>query len=208
MVIGPESPHGHVTQKYTNFIIGRYTNRVPVGTHPLERHGIKSNFTALPNGVVKLPPSSSVADLKDFLFAENKFVSLHGGLVGFDAIPWTLLSEGDPPCLFSTAEVSNLKGSSESHAQLSHAFFRLISASWDQGFPGKLVTEALIGLIGPIKSQDSVTHIVEESIGSIVLVYRSKLDEGTTKVVTPVNLTQVRLWPCLHYLFDPRFRYM
>lgn len=39
----------------------------------------------------------------------------------------------------------------------------------------------------------------EHSVGSIVLVYRSKLDEGATKAVTPVNLAQVRL-TCLHHL--------
>lgn len=50
IVIGPELPEDHVTQKYTNTIIGRYANRIPVGTHTLERSGIKSSFTAKANG--------------------------------------------------------------------------------------------------------------------------------------------------------------
>ena len=54
LVIGPEVPHDHVGQKYTNSIVGRYANRVPVATHALERHGIKSNFNPLPNGAVKV----------------------------------------------------------------------------------------------------------------------------------------------------------
>jgi hypothetical protein len=52
-VIGPESPQDHVTQKYTNTIVGRYANRIPVGTHTLERNGITSNFTAVANGKVQ-----------------------------------------------------------------------------------------------------------------------------------------------------------
>lgn len=50
IVIGPESPEDHVTQKYTNTIVGRYANRIPVGTHVLERKGVKSQFNALSNG--------------------------------------------------------------------------------------------------------------------------------------------------------------
>ncbi|KAF8805389.1 galactose mutarotase-like protein [Phlegmacium glaucopus] len=168
LVIGPELSHDHVTQKYTNSVVGRYANRVPVGTHPLERDGIKNSFTALSN--------------------ENELVSLHGGPVGFDAVPWTLLSEGDHPTLFSAAEVSNLTPSESTVP--SYAFFRLISVSGDQGFPGKLVIEALIALIGPVMPQGSVTTSAEDSVGSIVIVYRAKLDEGPTKVVTPINLTQ------------------
>lgn len=34
---------------------------------------------------------------------------------------------------------------------------------------------------------------LESDLGSIVIVYRAKLDEGNNKVVTPINLTQVRL---------------
>lgn len=49
-MIGPELPEDHVTQKYTNTIVGRYANRIPVGTHNLERNGIASNFTAVANG--------------------------------------------------------------------------------------------------------------------------------------------------------------
>jgi len=101
------------------------------------------------------------------------------------------LSQGDPPNLFSAAELSHLTPSGSTVS--SYAFFRLISPSGDQGFLGKLVTEALIALIGPIKAQDSVNAAADDSVGSIVIVYRAKLDEGATKVVTPINLTQVRL---------------
>lgn len=59
------------------------------------------------------------------------------------------------------------------------------------------MTEAFIALIGPITPQHSVAPAEEEnSIGSVVLVYRAKLDEGGKKVVTPVNLTQVEDFPC------------
>ncbi|KAG9314774.1 galactose mutarotase-like domain-containing protein [Chiua virens] len=38
IVIGPENPKDHSTVKYTNTIIGRYANRVPVGRHVVERN--------------------------------------------------------------------------------------------------------------------------------------------------------------------------
>lgn len=51
IVIGPESPSDHKTQKYTNSIVGRYANRIPVGSHVLERNEFKSHLTALTNGM-------------------------------------------------------------------------------------------------------------------------------------------------------------
>ncbi|RDB29426.1 Aldose 1-epimerase [Hypsizygus marmoreus] len=169
IVIGPEQPEDHVSQKYTNTIVGRYANRIPVGTHHLERHGIQSEFTAMAN--------------------ENPRVSLHGGPTGFDALPWTLLSADTPPTLFSAAELAHLSSPSSTHA-----IFRLISPDGDQGYPGKLVVEALVALIGPgeqedrLKMEDVNAH--EHDLGSIVLVYRARLDENGKRVVTPVNLTQ------------------
>ncbi|PPQ77622.1 hypothetical protein CVT25_011233 [Psilocybe cyanescens] len=168
IVIGPEEPQGHVTQKYTNTVVGRYANRVPVGTHALERKGIKNEFTAQSN--------------------ESPHVSLHGGPVGFDARPWTLLSAEDPPKLFSKAELNRLDKLQESSS--SYAVFRLESPAEDQGFPGSLTTEACIALIGPRNPQkQGYLDAPENNLGSIVIIYRAKL-VGETKTVTPVNLTQ------------------
>ncbi|CAA7269494.1 unnamed protein product [Cyclocybe aegerita] len=167
VVIGPESPKDHVTQKYTNSIVGRYANRIPVGTHVLEKKGFKSELKALAN--------------------ESPIVSLHGGPVGFDAVPWTILTKDNPPKLFSRSELSRLGGLPES----SFAIFRLISPAGDQGFPGELTVEALIALISPESPTKPITTSgdAEYSLGSVVIVYRAKL-EGETKTVTPVNLTQ------------------
>ncbi|TFK65110.1 galactose mutarotase-like protein [Pluteus cervinus] len=174
IVIGPESPSDHVTQKYTNTIVGRYSNRIPVKTHTLERHGITSEFVAQAN--------------------ENPKVSLHGGPKGFDAVPWTLLTPENPPTLFSQAEIAAISASSTGSSQ---AVFRLESSDGDQGYPGKLILEALVALIAPGDQQriyqaagESATPHEHYDLGSIVLVYRAKLDEGEKKVVTPVNLTQ------------------
>ncbi|KAF9459948.1 galactose mutarotase-like domain-containing protein [Collybia nuda] len=173
IVIGPESPEDHVTQKYTNTIVGRYANRIPVGTHKLDRNGITSDFTALAN--------------------ENPRVSLHGGPTGFDSVIWTLLTPEVPPTLFTAAELAHLTPSSSNST---HAVFRFVSADGDQGYPGKLIIEALVALIGPgeqerkYKATGDNLDTPEYDLGSIVLVYRAKLDEGGKKVVTPVNLTQ------------------
>ncbi|KAF8150165.1 galactose mutarotase-like domain-containing protein [Crassisporium funariophilum] len=166
VVIGPESPKDHVTQKYTNSIVGRYANRIPVGTHFLERNGIRSEFTAQPN--------------------ESPQVSLHGGPKAFDAVPWTVLSDTDVPKLFSAAELSRLATFPKS----SYAIFRLVSPSGDQGYPGKLLVEALASLVGPGKPQPVDDSNAELSLGSLALVYRAKLDDENFKLVTPVNLTQ------------------
>jgi len=171
VVIGPEAPEDHLTQKYTNTIVGRYANRIPVGTHTLERHGVNSEFTAMAN--------------------ENPKVSLHGGPIGFDAKVWTLVTPESPSTLFSFTELSYL----ESHNTVSCAIFRLVSEDGDQGFPGKLVTEAFVALIAPtLQTQRTNDPSDEENLsyelGSILLIYRSNLDEKTKKFVTPVNLTQ------------------
>ncbi|KAF8972331.1 galactose mutarotase-like domain-containing protein [Flammula alnicola] len=94
IVIGPESPKDHVTQKYTNTIVGRYANRIPVGTHVLDRKGASSQLTTLSN--------------------ESPEVSLHGGPVGFDALSWTLVTSEEPPRLFSATELSQIHALPES----------------------------------------------------------------------------------------------
>ncbi|KAF9001493.1 galactose mutarotase-like domain-containing protein [Cyathus striatus] len=173
IVIGPENPEDHTTQKYTNTAIGRYTNRIPVGTHTLERNGITSEFNALAN--------------------ETPRVSLHGGPKGFDYVPWTLLTPEDPPTLFSAAELGHLVRSSDESA---YAVFRLVSEDGDQGYPGKLIVETLVGIVSPgeqerVYVKPGVTAENEEyGLGSIILVYRAKLDGGEVKTVTPINLTQ------------------
>ncbi|KAJ3712023.1 galactose mutarotase-like protein [Lentinula raphanica] len=169
IVIGPEDPRGHITQKYTNTIIGRYANRIPVGAHKIERNGVKAEVVAKLN--------------------EGSRVSLHGGPVGFDSLPWTLLTPESPPTLFTEAELAHLPPLS---AATSHGIFRLVSPDGDQGYPGTLTTEVLIALIPPaeqerkyVKPGDSAAG-AEWDLGSILYVYRAKVDKG----VTPVNLTQ------------------
>ncbi|KAJ6459464.1 galactose mutarotase-like domain-containing protein [Mycena vitilis] len=173
IVIGPESPKDHTTQRYTNTAIGRYSNRVPVGTHKVQRNGITSEVTAIAN--------------------ESPRVSLHGGPVGFDSLPWTLLTPENPPTLFTAKEMGHIPLAS---SPSSYAVFRLVSADGDQGYPGKLVTEALVAVVEPGDQARKYRHPgdtaenEEYDLGSVVFVYRSKLVVGDKKVVTPVNLTQ------------------
>lgn len=118
-------------------------------------------------------------------------MSLHGGPTGFDALPWTLLSPETPSNLFSVTELAHL-----SSPNSTHAIFRLTSADGDQGYPGKLVVEALVALVGPGEQDHKYENgdRPEYDLGSIVLAYRAKLDEEGKEVVTPINLTQVRLY--------------
>ena len=51
LLIGPENPADFENRnhKYHNTIVGRYSNRIPVGTYHLERNGVKAEFTAIGN---------------------------------------------------------------------------------------------------------------------------------------------------------------
>ncbi|KAK7006229.1 galactose mutarotase-like protein [Favolaschia claudopus] len=175
VVIGPESPKDHTIQKYINTVVGRYSNRIPVGTHKVERNGISSEVTAILN--------------------EGSRVSLHGGPTGFDAVPWKLLTPEDPPKLFNAKELSHIPQLASSPPS-SHAIFRLVSPDGDQGFPGKLIVEVLIAVVEPgdqeriYRKPGEVADNQEYDLGSVVFVYRAKLDEGSKKLVTPINLTQ------------------
>lgn len=125
---------------------------------------------------------------------ENPRVSLHGGPKGFDALPWTLLAPEESPILFSAAEITSIAPSGPS----SYGIFRLISTDGDQGYPGTLLVEALIALVEPGDQQHARQQAeagekpVSYDLGRIILVYRAKLEGGEKKVVTPINLTQVR----------------
>ncbi|KAI5119636.1 hypothetical protein M0805_008998 [Coniferiporia weirii] len=163
LLIGPENPNDFLSQyhKYHNTIVGRYTNRVPVGTHEIERNGFKSQFVAQGN-------------------QKDPGVSLHGGPKGFDDVDWDVVHPSQAT-LFSDEEKVSI-GSIPACA-----VFRYTSPDGDQGFPGTLVTEVLVGLLNP--GQAEINNAKGEyHLGSILFVYRAKLlEEG---IVTPINLTQ------------------
>ncbi|KAJ2917534.1 hypothetical protein MD484_g2872, partial [Candolleomyces efflorescens] len=151
LVLGPESPDGHKTQKYTNSIVGRYANRIPVGTHVLQRGKYTSSFTAQAN--------------------ENPRVSLHGGPIGLDAVVWSIAKD---PSLFTEAELAKLKAADPA----SYAIFRYVSPDGDQGYPGKLTVETLIALVDAPSADASVVD--ERSLGAVTIVYRAKLNDQAT----------------------------
>jgi aldose 1-epimerase len=169
LVIGPELPQTHKDTKYTNTIIGRYANRLPVKEHLIASSRapeIQGSFTPLSN--------------------ETPNVSLHGGQVGFDEKVWEPIPLPPSPGeveLFSDKELRTI----ESEVATA-AVFKYISEDGEQGYPGKLRVEALIGLLQPKSSHASASG--EYDLGSVLIIYRAKLlEEGK---VTPINLTQVR----------------
>ncbi|KAK7021297.1 hypothetical protein VNI00_017472 [Paramarasmius palmivorus] len=85
VLVGPEAPEGHLKMKYTNTIIGRFANRIPVGSHEIAEGVV---FEAKAN--------------------ENPRVSLHGGPTGYDSVEWKLI---DKPTLFSDTEVASVPSS-------------------------------------------------------------------------------------------------
>lgn len=122
---------------------------------------------------------------------EGSRVSLHGGPVGFDSLTWKLLTPDSPPTLFTQAELAHLPSLSP---VTSYGIFQLVSPDGDQGYPGELTTEVLIALVAPADQERKYLQPGQSAagkewdLGSIVYVYRAKVDKG----VTPVNLTQVK----------------
>jgi aldose 1-epimerase len=110
-------------------------------------------------------------------------VSLHGGPKGFDDVDWDVLHPSQAT-LFSDSEKVTI-GSIPSSVVFSYT-----SPDGDQGFPGTLKTEVLVGLVSPGQAEID-TDKGEYHLGSILLVYRARLLEENK--VTPVNLTQVSL---------------
>lgn len=168
LVVGPESPHSHKLIKYTNTIIGRYTNRLPVKELFISSSRspeIQASFTPLPN--------------------EAPNVSLHGGQVGFDEQFWEPIPVPPSPGevkLFSEKELDTIASE-----VATAAIFKYISEDGEQGYPGKLRVEVLIGLLQPNSSRAYDSG--EFNLGSVLIIYRAKLlEEGK---ITPINLTQV-----------------
>ncbi|OBZ66205.1 Aldose 1-epimerase [Grifola frondosa] len=161
ILIGPEDPAGHLTQRYTNTIIGRYANRLPVGSFPISRNGLSATVTPLSN--------------------ESDTVSLHGGRRGFDDYTWEPLADPSAAELFTKAEADTIQARVPSSA-----VFTRVSEDGEEGFPGRLRVEVLVGLLQP-EGAPTLTQ-KEWNLGSVLLVYRAKLlDPGK---VTPINLTQ------------------
>ncbi|EIW57180.1 galactose mutarotase-like protein [Trametes versicolor FP-101664 SS1] len=164
ILIGPEDPAGHITQKYTNTIIGRYANRLPVGSFAVERNGIHSVVSPKPN--------------------EAPTVSLHGGPKGFDQYPWEPLVDPSTAELFTPAELATIQTRLPTSI-----IFKRISEDGEEGYPGRLLIEVLVGLAQPEGPANPTADGKKEwNLGSVLIVYRAKLlDE---KKVTPINLTQ------------------
>ena len=117
---------------------------------------------------------------------ETPNVSLHGGQVGFDEKLWEPIPVPPSPGevkLFGDKELSTIASE-----VATATVFKYISEDGEQGYPGKLRIEVLIGLLQPDSSRASDSG--ELNLGSVLIVYRAKLlEEGK---VTPINLTHVR----------------
>ena len=108
-------------------------------------------------------------------------VSLHGGPNGFDNVDWEVIHPSQAT-LFNDEEKVTIATIPSS------AIFGYTSSDGDQGFPGTLRTEVLVGLLNPEQLNTAVPGS-DLPLGSILFVYRAKLlDENK---VTPINLTQV-----------------
>lgn len=160
-----------------------------MGKHSIEKDGIKAELDILPNisGEYTASKYHSFMDSDtQWMDSENNLVSLHGGPVGFDSLPFTTISTSSAT-LFSKAELASL--TSLIPGESSSTIWRLVSEDGDQGFPGKLTVEVLVGLVagnGPKKQESG-----ESDLGSILIVYRARVEgKDGAKAVTPVNLTQ------------------
>ncbi|KAG8864903.1 hypothetical protein FRB96_003489 [Tulasnella sp. 330] len=165
IVIGPNNHQEHKTTPFLHTLIGRYSNRIPVGDSTLEKDGVTSQL--------------SIAS------TESPEVSLHGGADGFDKRVLEVVDKSETTNyhLFSDAEKATIKSLPAS------SIFKLTSPAGDQGFPGELQVEVLLALTeSAVKATPGDAD--ERELGSIIVVYRARLAEGQKKTVTPINLTQ------------------
>ena len=167
ILIGPEHPSTHQHQKYTNSIVGRYTNRVPVTTAPT---------------YILDDPASPFLPVSN----ESPTVSLHGGPGGFDNQFWQPILDVRQSTLFSPEEIAYVE--SELPGQCVVVFART-SPDGEEGYPGTLRVETLVALVPP--KGKAVEESGASCLGSVVIIYRAKLLDKDK--VTPVNLTQVRV---------------
>ncbi len=168
ILIGPEAPSDHSSQKYVNTIVGRYANRLPV---PSDNQGI----VVEKNGV-----QSTVYPRAN----ERETVSLHGGVTGWDSVPWTPLFDPSQIQLFTPAELETIGAELQPPSAV---VFTRTSEDGEEGFPGRVRVEVLVALVPPKGNQ---VEKEETNLGAVVLLYRAKLEEEGK--VTPINLTQVR----------------
>ncbi|GJE89745.1 galactose mutarotase-like protein [Phanerochaete sordida] len=164
ILVGPEDPATHLQQKYTNSLVGRYANRVPVAPAALAKGPAQGALAPRPN--------------------EKPTVSLHGGVQGFDAHVWEPLLDPSEAQLFTPAERATIQADFPGQAGV---VFARTSDDGEEGYPGRLRVEVFVGLAGPRgKAIDEATG--EYCLGSLVVVYRAKLEDADK--VTPINLTQ------------------
>jgi aldose 1-epimerase len=179
--------------KYTNTLIGRYTNRLPVGTHSIKKKVREEEIES----EVKIQGKNESAsffsvDQCGYLLTvwADDTVSLHGGLQGFDTLKLELLSSPSESTLFTKAELTTL--ATLIPGESSSSIWKLVSSDGDQGFPGRLTLEVLVALKEGFGSKKVEGDGEELALGSIIIVYRAKVEGKYGKpVVTPINLTQV-----------------
>jgi aldose 1-epimerase len=169
ILVGPENPTDHADFPYTNTLIGRYTNRLPVGEHTLKHAstGTSNQFTVKPNPISGSPR-----------------VQLHGGVEGFDKRVFAQLPLASAT-LFSGKEKAAL-------AKLPAAeLWTYTSPAGEEDYPGALRLEVLTALLAADGAGAVPTTSPEEAypLGSVLLVYRAALEQGA-QGPTPINLTQ------------------
>jgi aldose 1-epimerase len=168
--VAPEDPKDHAEFEYTNCIIGRYTNRLPVGQYTLKHTSTNTSneFT------VKANPVSG-----------NPNVQLHGGVVGFDKHVFAKLPV-EQTTLFSIKEKTAISKLPAAEV------WTYTSPDGDEDFPGALRLEVLTALLSApateAKSPTATSPEHDYALGSVLIIYRAALEGATGP--TPINLTQ------------------
>jgi aldose 1-epimerase len=111
---------------------------------------------------------------------------LHGGPDTLDAFKFDQLKP-EESTLFSPKELAALQT-----ADFANAIFTATLGDNHNGFPGTLRVEVLFAVIDPPAGADASPDKDYVELGSLLVVYRARLAEPGK--VTPVNLTQVRIY--------------
>jgi len=170
VLVGPYHIGEHKEyRKFLSPIVGRYCNRIPAGEHHIEKNGVQGRINAIAN-------------------VEGQNVSIHGGPEGFDRHLFSRLPSLSDSQLFTQDEVASMVEKAGTGHEV--AVFARTSPDGDQGFPGELYVECLFLSTAASKKLDPATY--RRALGSLIISYRAILrtSEGSTKVISPVNLTQ------------------
>lgn len=171
VLVGPEEAKSHADGRaFFGSAVGRYANRLRAGKHEAGGKEFYLPEWGAPGVSHHGGPARAQRAQRDMSLEQ------HGP---FDQVYWTRLDDA-ASMLYKPEEYSMLDA---------HAVYAIESPNGDQGYPGRLRVEALIGVSSAGEDADEFMEMaLGRCLGQAHVEYRAVLLDET--VATPVNLAQ------------------